>query len=150
MFLRSTVSLESVMAGPDLISCAHRSHCLSGRLARLCQLLWLGCSQVDTLHLHRDPTPDHVPAPVQPLPLRGFDEEVRQFVAEQYELHGLNLHPEATPTEIQKGADGKLTLISESKKHGKVVLEGLDHVLLATGRKPNTKNLGCEEVCAAI
>ncbi|CAL5228430.1 g11564 [Coccomyxa viridis] len=81
----------------------------------------------------------------QPLPLRGFDEEVRQFVAEQYEQHGLNLHPEASPTEIQKGADGKLTLISESKKHGKIVLEGLDHVLLATGRKPNTKNLGCEE-----
>lgn len=91
-----------------------------------------------------------MPAPLQPLPLRGFDEEVRQFVAEQYEQHGLNLHPEATPTEIQKGADGKLTLISESKTHGKVVLEGLDHVLLATGRKPNTKNLGCEEVGCTV
>ena len=67
-------------------------------------------------------------------------------MAEQYELHGLNLHPEATPTEIKKGPDGKLTLISESKQHGKVVLEGLDQVLLATGRKPNTRNLGCEEV----
>jgi len=86
---------------------------------------------------------------LQPLPLRGFDEEVRKFVTEQYELHGLKLHPEATPTEIQKGADGKLTLISESKQHGKVVLEGLDQVLLATGRKPNTKNLGCEEVPAS-
>ena len=27
-----------------------------------------------------------------------------------------------------------------------VVLEGLDHVLMATGRKPNTRNLGLEEV----
>ena len=59
---------------------------------------------------------------------------------------GSILHPEATPTEIKKGPDGKLTLISESKQHGKVVLEGLDQVLLATGRKPNTRNLGCEEV----
>ena len=71
-------------------------------------------------------------------------------MAEQYELHGLHLHPEATPTEIQKGTDGKLTLIAESKRDGKVVLEGLDHVLLATGRKPNTKNLGCEEVPALL
>ena len=95
----------------------------------------------------KDPMLDGAPACcLQPLPLRGFDEEVRKFVAEQYELHGLNLHPEATPTEIKKGPDGKLTLISESKQHGKVVLEGLDQVLLATGRKPNTRNLGCEEV----
>ena len=27
-----------------------------------------------------------------------------------------------------------------------VVLEGLDHVLMATGRKPNTRSLGLEEV----
>ena len=41
---------------------------------------------------------------MQPLHLRGFDKEVRNFVAEQYELHGLKLHPEAVPAEIQKGA----------------------------------------------
>lgn len=82
----------------------------------------------------------------QPLPLRGFDEEVRNFVAEQYGVHGLNLHPAASPVEIRKDADGKLTLVAESKKDGKIVLEGLDHVLMATGRKPNTRGLGCEEV----
>ncbi|CAL8466053.1 g5589 [Coccomyxa elongata] len=81
----------------------------------------------------------------QPLPLRGFDEEVRNFVAEQYGVHGLNLHPAASPVEIRKDADGKLTLVAESKKDGKIVLEGLDHVLMATGRKPNTRGLGCEE-----
>ena len=30
--------------------------------------------------------------------------------------------------------------------HIQVVLEGLDHVLMATGRKPNTRGLGLEEV----
>ena len=28
-----------------------------------------------------------------------------------------------------------------------VAMQGLDHVLMATGRKPNTHNLGLEEVC---
>ena len=32
---------------------------------------------------------------------------------------------------------------------GQVVLQGLDHVLMATGRKPNTRGLGCEEVSNA-
>ncbi len=41
---------------------------------------------------------------MQLLHLRGSDKEVRNFVAEQYELHGLELHPEAVPAEIQKGA----------------------------------------------
>jgi glutathione reductase (NADPH) len=61
-------------------------------------------------------------APVfaQPKPLRGFDEEVRDFVTEQYGVHGLNLHPTASPTKIEKGADGKLTLTAESKSEGKV------------------------------
>jgi glutathione reductase (NADPH) len=82
----------------------------------------------------------------QPLPLRGFDEEVRNFVAEQYGVAGLHLHPAASPVEIRKAEDGKLTLVAESKTGEQVVLQGLDHVLMATGRKPNTRGLGCEEV----
>ncbi|KAK9902162.1 hypothetical protein WJX75_006422 [Coccomyxa subellipsoidea] len=81
----------------------------------------------------------------QPLPLRGFDEEVRNFVAEQYGVAGLHLHPAASPVEIRKAEDGKLTLVAESKTGEQVVLQGLDHVLMATGRKPNTRGLGCEE-----
>lgn len=111
------------------------SSCLADHLCRCFSKLWLSCQDDDVFCCH-----------LQPKPLRGFDEEVRNFVSEQYEVAGLHLHPEATPTEIQKGADGKVTLISETKQGDKVVLEGLDQVLLATGRKPNTKNLGCEEV----
>ena len=71
-------------------------------------------------------------------------------MAEQYGVHGLNLHAAASPVEIRKDADGKLTLVAESKADGKIVVEGLDHVLMATGRKPNTRGLGCEEVSGLL
>ncbi|KAK9822833.1 hypothetical protein WJX81_008309 [Elliptochloris bilobata] len=81
----------------------------------------------------------------QAKPLRGFDEEIRDFVNEQYRVRGLNLYPQASPTRIVKGPDGKLTVHADVKDGEPVVLEGLDHVLMATGRKPNTHNLGLEE-----
>ena len=61
-----------------------------------------------------------LPALAQAKPLRGFDEEVRDFVTEQYRVHGLHLHPSTSPTAITKGPDGKLTLTAESKDQGKV------------------------------
>ncbi|KAK9795924.1 hypothetical protein WJX73_005162 [Symbiochloris irregularis] len=82
----------------------------------------------------------------QPLPLRGFDEEVRNFMSEQYQQHGLNLHPQHTPVKIEKAADGTLSLTAEDKDKQKVTLGGFDHVLMATGRQPNTQNMGLEEV----
>ncbi|KAK9804239.1 hypothetical protein WJX72_002925 [[Myrmecia] bisecta] len=82
----------------------------------------------------------------QKLPLRGFDEECREFIADQYKVHGLNLHPEHSPTKIEKGADGKLTLWAKSKDGQDMKMDDLDHVLMATGRNPNTRNLGLEEI----
>ena len=47
---------------------------------------------------------------------------------------------------------GAVVAIMESKVCGirnrHVASQGLDHVLMATGRKPNTHNLGLEEVCS--
>jgi len=40
---------------------------------------------------------------MQPLHLRGFKEELRKPVVEQYELHGLKLHLEATPNWDSEG-----------------------------------------------
>jgi len=40
---------------------------------------------------------------MQPLHLRGFKEELRKLVAKQYELHGLKLHPEASPNWDSEG-----------------------------------------------
>ena len=67
-------------------------------------------------------------------------------MAEQYKVAGLNIHASFSPSKIVKGPDGKLTLHAESKQGEKLALEGLDHVLMATGRAPNTRNLGLEEV----
>lgn len=83
---------------------------------------------------------------MQPKPLRGFDEECRQFVTEQYEQRGLNLHPSCNPEKIVKNDDGTLTLHLKHDSGDKTVLDGLDQVLLATGRKPNTAKLGLKEV----
>ncbi|KAG6746788.1 hypothetical protein POTOM_049154 [Populus tomentosa] len=73
--------------------------------------------------------------------LRGFDEEIRDFVAEQMSLRGIEFHTEESPQAIIKSADGSLSL-----KTNKGTVEGFSHVMFATGRRPNTKNLGLESV----
>jgi glutathione reductase (NADPH) len=87
---------------------------------------------------------------VQPQPLRGFDEECRQFITEQYEAKGLNLHPESSPEKIEKNADGTLTIHLKKKSGESYSIGGLDQVLMATGRKPNTAKLGLKEVTAFV
>ncbi|KAF8722819.1 hypothetical protein HU200_021947 [Digitaria exilis] len=66
--------------------------------------------------------------------LRGFDEEVRDFVAEQMSLRGVKFHIEQTPQAVTKSDDGSLSL-----KTNKETISGFSHVMFATGRKPNTK-----------
>ncbi|XP_011079991.1 glutathione reductase, chloroplastic [Sesamum indicum] len=73
--------------------------------------------------------------------LRGFDEEIRDFVGEQMSLRGIEFHTEETPQAIVKSSDGLLSL-----KTNKGTVDGFSHVMFATGRRPNTKNLGLEAV----
>ncbi|KAF5186567.1 Soluble pyridine nucleotide transhydrogenase [Thalictrum thalictroides] len=73
--------------------------------------------------------------------LRGFDEEVRDFVAEQMSVRGVEFHTEESPEAIVKAADGSLSL-----KTNKGTVDGFSHIMFATGRRPNTKNLGLEAV----
>jgi len=82
----------------------------------------------------------------QPLPLRGFDEECRKFMSEQYAQTGLQLHKECNPVEVKRGADGKLTVVVRDKDGGLSEVSGNDTVLMATGRTPRTGNLGLEQV----
>ncbi|CAI0434300.1 unnamed protein product [Linum tenue] len=77
--------------------------------------------------------------------LRGFDEEVRDFVSEQMSLRGIEFHTEESPQAIVKSGDGSLSL-----KTNKGTVEGFSHIMFATGRKPNTKNLGLENVGVKI
>ncbi|KAI4349447.1 hypothetical protein L6164_010034 [Bauhinia variegata] len=73
--------------------------------------------------------------------LRGFDGEIRDFVSEQLSLRGIEFHVEESPLAIMKSSDGSLSL-----KTNKGTMEGFSHIMFATGRRPNTKNLGLESV----
>ncbi|XP_022758335.1 glutathione reductase, chloroplastic-like isoform X2 [Durio zibethinus] len=73
--------------------------------------------------------------------LRGFDEEIRDFVGEQMSLRGIEFHTEESPQAVVKSAVGSLSL-----KTNKGTVEGFSHIMFATGRRPNTKNLGLESV----
>ncbi|EFN56560.1 hypothetical protein CHLNCDRAFT_34977 [Chlorella variabilis] len=87
----------------------------------------------------------------QDRPLRGFDDEVRTFAAEQYAQNGLHLHPLTVPQQLVKLPDGRLKFTgarrtgAQSSDEETFELE-VDHVLAATGRRPNVGNLGLEEV----
>ncbi|KAG5587267.1 hypothetical protein H5410_047701 [Solanum commersonii] len=73
--------------------------------------------------------------------LRSFDEEIRDFVGEQMSLRGIEFHTEESPQAILKSADGSLSL-----KTNRGTVEGFSHIMFATGRSPNTKNLGLDTV----
>nr|AFS30566.1 glutathione reductase [Dimocarpus longan] len=73
--------------------------------------------------------------------LRGFDEEIRDFVSEQMSLRGIEFHTEESPQAILKSGDGSLSL-----KTNKGTVDGFSHIMFATGRRPNTKNLGLESM----
>ncbi|KAE8681794.1 Glutathione reductase [Hibiscus syriacus] len=63
------------------------------------------------------------------------------FVGEQMSLRGIKFHIEESPQAIVKSADSSLSL-----KTKKGTIEGFSHIMFATGRRPNTKNLGLESV----
>ena len=71
----------------------------------------------------------------QPLPLRGFDEDLRGALAEALGQTHVRLHPGTTPTAITRDGAGKHLLLSNG-----TVLE-VDAILFATGRAPNTAGL---------
>ncbi|MEH6472707.1 MAG: glutathione-disulfide reductase [Halopseudomonas sp.] len=72
--------------------------------------------------------------------LRGFDDQVRQFVADEMVKKGVDLRFNSNVKSIQKLKDGSLdvTLIDGSRQN-------VDAVLYATGRKPNVDGLGLEQ-----
>jgi glutathione reductase (NADPH) len=72
--------------------------------------------------------------------LRGFDDDVRNFLAQEVRKHGVDLRLRSDVAGIARGGDGL-----------QVTLEGgeqlaADVVLYATGRVPNVAGLGLENV----
>jgi len=80
-----------------------------------------------------------------PLFLRGFDDDVRQVLAEEIRKKGVDLRFETNVTSIEEGTGGVLRAhLSDGS-----TCEA-DEVLYATGRRPNSADLGLEEVGVEI
>jgi glutathione reductase (NADPH) len=77
------------------------------------------------------------------LPLRGFDDDLRQRVAEALTGAGVIHHAGALPTRIDKSARGFTAAMSDGETRE------VDAVLIATGRRPMTQNLGLERAGVA-
>ena len=71
--------------------------------------------------------------------LRGFDAELGQRLAEEMSRKGVTIRFETDVAELRKGGEGVLV----SFKDGSRAETGA--MMFATGRKPNTRNLGLEQ-----
>ncbi|NQV82985.1 MAG: glutathione-disulfide reductase [Rhodospirillales bacterium] len=79
-----------------------------------------------------------------PQILRGFDEDVRDVLAEEMEKKGITIRRECVVRSIEKTATG----LSVRFPYGDEI--EVDQVMYATGRKPNTAGLGLEEAGIAL
>ncbi|MGO4572744.1 glutathione-disulfide reductase [Microvirga sp. 2TAF3] len=76
--------------------------------------------------------------------LRGFDEDVRDALGAAYAHRGIDLALSRTVHRLDKVPDGIAATLSD----GTVLT--VDQVLVATGRRPNTANLGLEDVGVSL
>jgi len=74
-------------------------------------------------------------------PLRGFDEDVRDHLKDILIAKGIHVHSGENPLSIEEAGDGKLRFKTDKGTELEV-----DNVMFATGRVPNSKEMGLEEV----
>ena len=81
----------------------------------------------------------------KPLPLAGFDQDIREALVEQYKVQGLDVRAGTTIDAIEPDGDDFRVQTSAGEMR-------FDTVLYATGRNPipNTKNLGLSELGVAM
>jgi len=80
--------------------------------------------------------------------LRGFDEELRAAYATEQKARGIALYPNQTILAVEPTADGGPQALQVRLGDGTHLLTDL--VLFATGRRPNTADLGLAEVGVAL
>jgi glutathione reductase (NADPH) len=74
----------------------------------------------------------------QPLPLRGFDADLREALAEALPRHGIQAHPGCSPKSVALDGRGRVLSLSDGRTLR------TDLVFFATGRRPATDDLGLE------
>lgn len=77
--------------------------------------------------------------------LRGFDEEVRHFAAQEIAKQGVNLQFNTDVTDIQKTEEGRLVVNLNNGTSLRV-----DTVLYATGRKPKLDQLFADDISVTL
>lgn len=80
----------------------------------------------------------------QPLPLRGFDQDIREAMAEALAAQGIVLHAGCQPRKVE--ADGEARILTFGD--GESVRTEL--VFFATGRKPNIRDLGLDKAGVSV
>jgi len=80
--------------------------------------------------------------------LRGFDKDMRVSLTEEMEKAGITIRAETQLRRIVQ-KDGHCLLHMARKNGGEETLE-VDSVMCATGRTPNTKGLGLEDIGVAL
>jgi glutathione reductase (NADPH) len=73
-----------------------------------------------------------------PLPLRGFDHDLRTGLAEALADDGIRLHPDRAPVALVAEGDTRVLTLSDGHRLA------ADLVFFATGRAPATRHLGLE------
>src|SRR4051794_18300073 len=75
----------------------------------------------------------------QPLPLRGFDEDLREAMVEALTAQGIILHPGCLPKKVESNGDRRILTFGEDQT------VDVDLVFFATGRKANVRGLNLEK-----
>lgn len=79
-----------------------------------------------------------------PLFLRGFDDDAREFLADEIRKKGIDLRFKSQVTRIEKNGAGLRITFSDGTE------QETDCMMYATGRVPNTRGLGLEEAGVAL
>lgn len=76
----------------------------------------------------------------QPLPLRGFDHDMREAAVEALLAQGIILHPNSTLAKLEADGDRRVLSLADGQKLTS------DLVFFATGRRASVKGLGLGQV----
>ena len=80
----------------------------------------------------------------QPLPLRGFDQDLRESLVEALGAQGVALHPGSRPSRIEAAGDERVLTFGEHQTLR------TDLVFFATGRAPATRGIGLDTIGVSL